>query len=348
MDKHRIVWQQRGTRGSRLAGMVALVALAVLGMASSVALATPGGELAVFGQCPIGTAGLKGCIVSRTESGEIKIGNTAVPIVSPQTLQGGFGNPNPETGQQPFYGAKNGETLSRTPQSVPGGLLSLAKCEEAKNLFVRLACKAISTSRLASVNATLELAVPASDIYFNEAMLALQAPFPPYPPALVLPVQIKLENVLLGNQCYIGSSTEPIILSFTSGTTSPPPPNKPINGNPGEQTSRANGEILVSKHSTIVANAFPVPKATGCGPLGLLDNIINTKLGLPSAAGNNTAILTSTVEQAGHDAIEESETATTQNSPAPGPRHEHHGQPGEKQDSTSEEWNHTPGFPRRP
>jgi hypothetical protein len=303
MGEHRIVGRE-GRR--RLVGAVALVALAVLGMASSSALATPGGELAVFQQCPVGAEGLKGCIVSRTESGEIKIGNTAVPIVNTQTLQGGFGESNAE-GSQPFYGAKNGETLSRTPQSVPGGLLGLAKCEEAKNLLVRLACKAISTSRLASVNATLELAVPASEIYFNEAMLALQAPFPPYPPALVLPVKIKLENVLLGNRCYIGSSTEPIVLSFTSGTTSPPPPNKPISGNPGEQTSRANGEVLVIKNSTIVANAFPVPKATGCGPLGLLDNIINTKLGLPSPAGNNTAILDSTVEQAGHNAIEESE-----------------------------------------
>jgi hypothetical protein len=319
---------------------VVVMVLGAMGMASS-AMAEPNGEFKVFNECPVGTPGVEGCLVSRSESGELKIGSTAVPILSTQTLQGGFGEVNEETGKQPFYGAKNDETLSKTPQNVPGGLLGLAKCEEAKNLLVRLACKAISTSRLASVSATLELAVPASDIYLNEAMLVLQAPFPPYPPALVLPVKIKLENVLLGNQCYIGSSTEPIVLSFTSGTTSPSPPNKPISGSPGETTSRAEGEVLVIKHSTIVANAFPVPKATGCGPLGLLDSLIDTKLGLPSAAGNNTAIFDSTVEQASHFAVEEAQSSTS--TPPPGPPHEHPGRPGEKWGHTSKEWERTQG-----
>ena len=304
MRKHRITGQA-GTQARRFVMAVALVALAALGMASA-ALATPGGEFAVFKQCPIGTPGLKGCVVSRTESGEIKIGSTAVPIVSTQTLQGGFGESNAE-GSQEFFGAKNGETFSKTAQKVPGGLLDFVKCNEIKNIIVKIACEAIFENKLTGVNAVTELAKPASSIYFNEAVLELEAPFPPYPPALVLPVKIKLENPLLGSECYIGSNSEPIELALTTGATSPPAPNKSIHGKLGELTSKAEGEILVIKHNTLVGNAFAVGKAHGCGILGVLDGLIESKLGLPSPAGKNTAVLNNTVEQAGHNAVEESE-----------------------------------------
>jgi len=305
MRKHRIT-EQAGAYSHRLAIAAALVVLAALGMASS-ALATPTGEFAVFKQCPIGSEGLKGCLISKTESGEIKIGGTAVPIVATQTLQGGFGRPNPETGQQPFYGAKNGETFSKTAQKVPGGLLDFVKCSEIKNIVVRVLCEGVFENDLTGVNAVTELAKPASDIYLNEYALEGELPFPPYPPALVLPVKIKLENPLFGSECYIGSDSEPIELALTSGATSPPAPNKSIHGKLGELTSKAEGKILVIKKNTLVGNAFAVGKAHGCGLLGVLDGLIEAKLGLPSPAGKNTAVLNNTVEQAGHDAVEESE-----------------------------------------
>jgi hypothetical protein len=55
--------------------LAGIAAAAMLAFAVPGAMATPGGEFAVFKQCPIGAAGLKGCVVSRTESGEIVIGN---------------------------------------------------------------------------------------------------------------------------------------------------------------------------------------------------------------------------------------------------------------------------------
>jgi hypothetical protein len=157
------------------------------------------------------------------------------------------------------------------------------------------------------VNATLELAAPASSIYFNEFALESELPYPPYPPALVLPARIHLENSLLGSECYINSSSEPIELALTTGTTSPPAPNKSIKGKLGELTSKSGGEILVIKNNTLVGNSFAVGKAHGCGLFGLLDGLIESKLGLPSPAGENTAILNNTIEQAGHNAVEESE-----------------------------------------
>jgi len=45
-----------------------------------------------------------------------------------------------------------------------------------------------------------------------------------------------------------------------------------------------------------VDNAFSVPGATGCGiGLGLVNALVNAKLGLPSAAGNNTMIMQNNV-----------------------------------------------------
>jgi hypothetical protein len=302
--------------GRKLVAVLALVAVAAAATASA-AMAEPKGEFKVFNQCPIGTAGLKGCVVSRTESGEIVIGNkkeakekTAVPIVNVQTLQGGFGETNAE-GAAPFFAAKNGETLTKVAQKVPGGILGI-KCAEIKGegaheKELRKACEKTFEEGLLGVTATLELAAPASSIYFNEAVLELEAPFPPYPPALVLPTKIHLENALLGNECYINSNSEPIELSLTTGTTSPPAPNTSIHGKLGELTSKSGGEILVIKHNTLVGNAFAVGKAHGCGLFGLLDGLIESKLGLPSPAGENTAILNNTVEQAGHEAVEESE-----------------------------------------
>jgi hypothetical protein len=315
MLRHRRRAIRAGIRTFAIAGTLAFAAAA---FAAPAAMAEPTGEFSVFKECPIGTAGLKGCLVSRNESGEIVIGNkkeakekTVVPIVNTQTLQGGFGKPNLETGQQPFFGAKNEETLSKTPQRVSGGLLGI-KCAEIKGegtheKELRKKCEKEFEEGPLGVYATTELAVPASYIYLNENALLSEFPYPPYPPALVLPLKVKLENALFGNECYIGSSSEPIELVLITGPTSPPEPNKSIHGKAGELSSKAEGQILVVSDNTLVGNAFAVGKAHGCGIFGLLDGIIESKLGLPSPAGENTAILNNTIEQAGAGAVEESE-----------------------------------------
>jgi hypothetical protein len=304
---------------ARVSSRTLLMTVALGAMLAAIAVPSamagePKGEFKVFKECPIGTEELKGCLVSRTESGEIVMGNkkeasekTAVPIVNTQTLQGGFGESNPETGQQQFYAAKNGETLSKTGQKVPGGVLDFVKCNEISNFIVRTLCEWVFENDVTGVTAVTELAKPASDIYLNENALESEFPYPPYPPALVLPVKIKLENALFGSECYIGSSSEPIELALTTGTTSPPAPNKAIKGKLGEITSKEKGKILVIKKNSLVGNAFAVGKVHGCGLFGVLDGLIESKLGLPSPAGENTAILNNTVEQAGHNAVETSE-----------------------------------------
>jgi hypothetical protein len=289
---------------------VALGAIAgVAAIAAPAAMAEPTGEFKVFKECPVNTEAVVGCFVSRTESGEIVIGNqkeakekTAVPIVNTQTLQGGFGEANETTGQQPFYGGIKGETLTKTAQRVPGGLLGI-KCAEIKGegtheKELRKACEKTFEEGALGVYATLELAAPATDIYLNEFALEEELPYPPYPPALVLPAKIKLENVLFGSECYIGSSSEPIELALTTGATG---------GKLGELTSKERGKILVITDNTLVGRTFAVGKAHGCGLFGILDGLIESKLGLPSPAGDNTAILNNTVEQANASAVKHSE-----------------------------------------
>lgn len=309
--------QVSGLRRPALFALIALAAsLGVLSAASS-ALAAPKGEYAVFYDCPLSNAEVHGCIVARTESGEFVIGTkkTKVPIEKTITLQGGFEEEVAAEFRMPFVEAEDGNTLSKTPQKVPGGLLGI-KCAEIKNESLRKACEALFEGKLAGVNATTELALPTppeslSSIFLSEASLENPILYEAFGiPALGLPVKIKLENPLLGSECYIGSSTEPIVLKLTTGTTKPPPPNTPITGKIGEFTSRADGGILVIKNNSLVDNLVAVPAAKGCGGKAfesVIDPLINAKLGLPSPSGSNTAILNGTLEQSGAEAARESE-----------------------------------------
>jgi hypothetical protein len=298
--------------------VIALAAsLATMAVASP-ALAAPKGEYAVFADCPLSSAGVQGCIVGRTESGKIILGKRTVPIEKTITLQGGFEEENPcnypfqgkGECRLPFVGAADGNTLSKTPQNVPGGLLNLIKCKEIGNKYEREFCEAIFEKGPLGVTATTELAAPASSIGLSEAALfepVLSEVFGI--PALQLPVKIKLNNPLLGKECYIGSNTEPIVLNLITGKTNPPKPNEPISGKLGTLTTRAEGGILVVSNNSLVDNSFAAPGVNGCGEgfSSVIDPLVNASLGLPSAAGRNTAILEGTLEQAGAELTKEHE-----------------------------------------
>ena len=318
--KSKIEYHVRRLAGTRRRAVIAVAlaaTLATLGLAS-LAVAAPKGEYAVFADCPLSHAGLQGCIVARTESGKMVLGKRTVPIENTITLQGGFEAKNPcnfpfsgkGECRAPFVGAADGNTLSKTPQNVPGGLLNLVNCKEITNKFEREVCEAIFENKLTGVTATTELAAPASSIGLSQAALVepiLSEAFGI--PALQLPVKVKLSNPLLGEKCYIGSEAEPIVLNLITGKTNPPAPNKSITGKTGELTSRAEGGILVILHNSLVDNSFAAPGANGCGGSfsSLIDPLINAQLGLPSAARNNTTILEGTLEQTSAEAAEEHE-----------------------------------------
>lgn len=270
--------------------LAALTSLAVLVIAGPASAHT--GVWARFNNCPSTTIGVKKCVQSVTSGGKVVLGKKTVPIVNPVTLQGGLGAPefNEEKEEffEKFYGATNGETLTKAAQPVPGGLSGLVNCKEISLGWLRSSCEAIFENGLTGVNSTLELARPASQIIVNEQNLAFQGGT-----ALQLPVKVHLENPLLGSSCYIGSSTTPLYWNLTTGTTSPPAGTAPISGSAGTLVVSEGGALAEYQNAKLVDNAWSAPEATGCGGWPaeyILDPIINASVGVPSAAGKNAAI----------------------------------------------------------
>ncbi len=280
--------KQRTLTGAITALMAAiLTTLAFAGSAS----AKLTGEYVKFQFCPINEPEVLKCTHALTEGGEVVLGSKTSPIVNPVTLQGGFAEPN-EEGFSKFFGATNGVTLSKTPQPVPGGLLGLVPPENSPPLIAALV-ELAAENGLTGVNATLELARPASEIVISEGNLSEGIGL-----ALKLPVMIRLENPLLGANCYVGSSSAPVWWELTAGVTSPPPPNEPITGETGEIAFLEKGRVLRLTGNELVDNAWAAPAAKGCGGVllsALVDPVINLAAGLPAKAGTNTAILANTI-----------------------------------------------------
>jgi hypothetical protein len=286
------------TRLGTASAVAALVALAVLSLAGS-ASAKLTREFTKFEQCPYSNLEVKKCLYSPTEGGEVVLGSKEVPIVNTAVLQGGFGKAS--EGFSKFYEASNGITLSKAAQPVPGGLAGLVNCKKISNFILRIACEVTFENGLTGLNATLELARPASEIKISELHLSQEEGV-----ALKMPVRVHLENPFLGSECYVGTSSAPIWWELTTGSTSPPPPNKSITGTSGQLTLLEEGSILSLSNAALVDNAWSAPGASGCGGFGvelILDPIINAAAGLPAAAGKNTAILKDTINVAAAAAV---------------------------------------------
>jgi hypothetical protein len=282
-----------GVKRRALVVMAALmVPLAGLGIASpALAAKEPTGDFAVFKQCPRFTPGVEICITAQLTGGEMTLNKLTVPIVNPVTLQ--FGVTNWGSEEEKIVGALNGETISAPPQPVPGGLSAVIDCNEIQGHgFLerarRRACKAVfGHPWFQELNATTELAAPASAIGINSNNEVNLEGI-----SQTLPVRVHLENPLLGRRCYIGSSADPIVFNLTTGTTSPPEPNKPISGHFGDLVFKDEFQFIEVTNHVQVDNAFSAPQATGCGgPFSfLIDKLINSRIGLPSPAGYNTII----------------------------------------------------------
>jgi hypothetical protein len=297
---------------SRLLILVATALFASFAIVSSAA-AEPKGIFKKYSDCPTEVPGLAICTFGQTTSGEFAIGSTKVPINKTITLQGGgihTGGPN--FNEYFLLPAKDGNSLSKTELNVPGGLLNIVNCEEIKGsgffeIIERASCKAIFENKTTGVTATTELVATAT----NPAILDLSALVEGSGTAITLPVRVHLKNPLLGESCFIGSETHPIQLHLTDGTTAPPLPNKPISGKLGTPESEIEKgfESVVIRENTLVDNAFSAPTSEGCGGFFsfLIGPIINSKIGLPSAAGHNTAILSGSLNTAEAEGVIASE-----------------------------------------
>lgn len=287
-------------------GLLAVAAAALMALAfAGPALATkPTGAYANFGDCPTKVTGVNLCVFGQTTSGKFVIGSTEVPIKKTITLQGGIIE-HGEIGNETFVNATDGNTLSKTSQTVPGGVLKLVAPsffpEPLKKIWEELIAKsALGASVTAELVGTIKI---------NRLALLTGAA-----DALSLPVRVHLENEFLGSKCYIGSSSKPVTIELTTGTTSPPLPNEPITGSIGEPEFKEEGNILVLKNNSLVNNTFSAPEASGCGEqilfglfTGIVDSAVGAEIGLPSTSGHNTAVLNGTLENANAEAVVKSE-----------------------------------------
>jgi hypothetical protein len=305
----------RSRAGRRLIAVLALMAPLVGFVFVSSAAATPKGVFSVFSDCPTENTNVALCVYGLTTSGEFVIGSTKVPINQTITLQGGAvwtGNPENEK-EYDLIPPKSGKILSETALNVPGGLAGLINCEEIKGsglleIAARALCKEIFENKTTGVTAQTEpVNTTGNPIVLNLVNLALEEGV-----AVKLPVRVHLKNPLLGSSCYIGSSAHPVQLNLTTGKTSPPAPNKSISGKRGEaETLERNEQFMLRLfENSLVDNSFSAPAAEGCGGLFalLIDPILDAKIGLPSPAGKNTAILNGELKTATREAVLANET----------------------------------------
>jgi hypothetical protein len=280
-------------------GLMALLASLVLVSSAMATAHHPKGEYAQFGECPLNRATITDCVVSVSNGGNFLIGKKNVPLKNPVTLQGGYEGAGEEV---KFYGAEEGNTLSKTPQSVPGGLLGIVAPtwwpKSIQNWFNEQISKGFT-----GVNATVELAGPTKgflpNVHLNTENLIFEEGV-----ALGLPVKIHLENGILGSNCYIGSDSKPVQINFTTGTSGK------LKGAAGTISFNPTFTITTISGGKLVNNTFPAPGATGCGGFlieYLLDPLVNSIIGIPSASGVNSAVLEGKIQDAVAEEVKASE-----------------------------------------
>jgi hypothetical protein len=279
------------------AAFLSVMAVALIAAASAIAAPHhPTGEFAPFADCPLNTAATENCVYSVSNGGYFAVGKKTVPLKNPVTLQGGFKENAAE--EVEFIGAEDGNTLSKSPQPVPGGLLGITAPTWWPSWAQSWFNEGISKG-FTGVNATVELAGPASSIGLSTENLIDESGT-----ALSLPVKIHLENSLLGSSCYIGSNSHPVVIPFTTGQSGK------IHGSAGSLTFNEAFTLITIKGGKLVNNTFSAPGVSGCGgPIieYLLDPLVNSVLGVPAGSGSNTAVLEGTLQTANAKAVRASE-----------------------------------------
>jgi hypothetical protein len=228
---------------------------------AAVSLVGSGSAMAVFpnftGCVRTGTIA---CINIQSRSGSMTIKRLTVPIGESLEIRGALRDNG--DGTTTFIAPTGTSGVFARPIQVPGGILGIDFPIPGN-----------------AVTATAQLAGPPSALRIYGGDLRVQ-----------MPMKLKLENPILGPFCQIGSDSNPAMVDLIPGTTNPPPPNRPITGTFG--TYAQNGTTITFTDSVNVDNSFAVPSASNCGlGLGLVNGLINLKLALPSAAGNNTLMI---------------------------------------------------------
>ncbi|HEU5104605.1 MAG TPA: hypothetical protein VFU11_02065, partial [Solirubrobacterales bacterium] len=226
--------------------------------------ATPAPGYSQFAGCPTATENpaVTACVRADITGGNFKMGSKNVPISKPMTMTGGLD----PVSHNVYFGPGGG--LTKVKQLVPGGVIGLTGLDWLVNFL------SIESLQLFAV---------------TEIAGTPQSTFD----TLTMPVKVHLINPALGNNCYVGSTSNPIVLNLQTGTTSPPPPNTPITGTPPTIGFDPALEIISFTGGKFVDNSFAAPGASGCVltlfgfiPISI-NGLVNSQSGLPAPAGTN-------------------------------------------------------------
>lgn len=278
-------------------GLMAVVGALVFASAALGASHNPKGEYAVFNECPLNRATITDCVYSVSSNGFFTIGKKTVPLKNPVTLQGGYEGAGAGV---KFYGAENGNTLSKTPQPVPGGLLGITAPTWWPKFIQDWFNEQINKG-FTGVNATVELTGPSKGL--TNIKLSTENLIFEEGTALGLPAKIKLDNAILGSNCYIGSESKPVQIDFTTGTSGA------LKGAAGEVNFNPAFTIVTISGGKLVNGTFAAPGVSGCGGIFsiFVDPLVDSILGTPSASGKNSAVLEGKLQDGAAEAVKASE-----------------------------------------
>lgn len=249
-------------RGKLLSAALAAVAAFVL-LAPAAQAATPAPGYERFKGCPSKAEYPKSeiCLRAVIKSGHFKMGSKNVPIEKPITMTG-----STDANFENFAATPEGG-LAHVKQKVPGGVIGLTG--------LTWLLEFLGSDALTLYAVTEAVGQPVVN-----------------PERIQLPMRVHLINPTLGNNCYVGSPTNPIKLDMTVHTTNPPPPNKPITGKEPLAEGLPGG-VLGLTGGEYVDNSFAAPGATGCQltlfgfiPISI-NSLVNLQAGLPAPAGTN-------------------------------------------------------------
>jgi hypothetical protein len=253
----------------RLSGAIAVVFAAISVTAPLVQAQTPDPRYSRFAGCPSPKTEYPGaritCVRGTITGGHSRLGKAEVPFSVPVGFSGGVEELFEPV---PLLASPSGG-LEPVKQPVPLGSTKLAWLAN------------ILGPKLPAFYAVSEIAgAPTLDLFSTH-----------------LPIRVHLVSSALNGSCYIGSAANPIVLNLTTGTTSPPPPAKPITGDGGVPRFEPELEIQSLLDRVMVDNTFAVPAAGGCalklfgGALSVnIDKLLNSVLGLPAPAGASEVV----------------------------------------------------------
>ena len=257
-----------------------------------------------FGTCPTTGAGVDGCIYGEaTAESFFQAGNITVHFTKPVVLKAGLIEE-----LEPFIKhlapATNGKTIVPVAQptaSLTEGLDVELLPEKEKQRYEAYLAEGGSTK----VTATIELASAASEIFVDSGSTLHESNESEEKPAFNFPVMIHLTNKFLGEDCYVGTTADPIVTKFYSGETDPPPPNAPIHGTSGKLKTHGEGAVAEVYGARLVNNDYASPGVSGCGIYEHADAALNAGLGLPSPSGYNTTELVGEFQIANSELVTE-------------------------------------------